>query len=84
MSNDVKLLSPASNCAVVQSPERKYPGVVFQGDSLSILIGDLKEALRESDLEEKEFGIRDVIERLFGVQSHYEEVLAKAGIKRPY
>jgi hypothetical protein len=31
----VKLLTPPFNYAVVQLPGRKYPGVVFQGDSLS-------------------------------------------------
>ena len=32
----VELLTPPFNYAVVQLPGRKYPGVVFQGDSLSI------------------------------------------------
>jgi hypothetical protein len=35
---DAKLLSEPKNYAIVQLPQRRFPGVVFQGDSLNILI----------------------------------------------
>ncbi len=39
-----KLLTPSHNYAVVQLPGRQFPGVVFQGDSLSILCADAVDA----------------------------------------
>ncbi|WP_430426199.1 DUF6959 family protein [Phenylobacterium sp.] len=47
------MLSEATNFAVVQLPGRAYPGVVFQGDSLASLIGDIAEAAGEPDQEER-------------------------------
>ena len=77
-----KLLSPPHNYAVVQLPERRYPGIVVQGDSFHSLIGDLQEALNEP--EDREFLINELIERLKTIQAQYEAVLSKAGIELPY
>ncbi len=82
--NDVRLLSQPTNYAVVQLPERKFPGVVFQGDSLSILIGELEEVASENDPIEKAEGLSFILERLIDVRSHYENVLKKEGLKLPY
>jgi hypothetical protein len=40
-----KLLTQASNYAVVQPPGRQYSGVVFQGDSIHTLLAQVKNAL---------------------------------------
>lgn len=77
-----KLLTPPYNYAVVQLPERHYPGIVVQGDSFSTFVNDLEEALR--DAEEREFIISDLLERFREIQASYESVLAKVGIKLPY
>jgi len=82
--DDVKLLSEPTNYAVVQLPGRAFPGVVFQGDSLDSFIADLEEAVRTNDPDEKSFTLRDVVERLRGVQAHYEAVLSREGIELPY
>jgi len=82
--DDVKLLSEPTNYAVVQLPGRAFPGVVFQGDSLDSFIADLEEAIRTNDPDEKTITLRDVIERLRGVQAHYEAVLSREGIELPY
>jgi hypothetical protein len=82
--SDVKLLSPPSNYAVVHLPGRAFPGVVFQGDSLDTLIADIREVASEADPEERDFALKDIIERLESVQKHYEEVLGKEGLQRPY
>jgi Family of unknown function (DUF6959) len=37
ISEHAELLTPPGNYAVVQLPGRKFPGVVFQGDSLAAL-----------------------------------------------
>ncbi|WP_413813982.1 DUF6959 family protein [Rhizobium sp. Leaf453] len=36
-----ELLTPSHNYAVVKLPERSHPGVVFQGDSLHVLLTDI-------------------------------------------
>ncbi len=82
--DDPKLLSKPTNYAVVQLPGRAFPGVVFQGDSLNALIADLREVAVEIDADERDFALRDMIERLSGVQNNYERVLAEKGIPLPY
>jgi hypothetical protein len=78
VTEGVRLLSPATNYAVVQLPGRAFPGVVFQGDSLDNLIAELEEALSDSE------GLTDVVERLKGVRRHYEAVCRKEGVGLPY
>lgn len=78
------LLSAPTNYAVVQIPGRAFPGVVFQGDSLAILISDIEAAALESDAQERQATLSDILERLRNVQTHYETVLRGRGIGLPY
>ena len=78
------LLSEPTNYAVVQIPGRAFPGVVFQGDSLAILISDIETASMESDAQERQASLAEVLERLRNVQTHYETVLRGRGIQLPY
>lgn len=78
---DVKLLSDPTNYAVVQLPGRAYPGVVFQGDSLHVLITDLERASAEGNPTET---LTDVIGHLREVQARYEAVLKGEGMALPY
>jgi hypothetical protein len=79
-----RLLTPPTNYAVVQLPEREYPGVVFQGDSLCNLIDDLEAAISETDPVQKEGAFNEVMEGLYAVRAHYEAVLRESGISLPY
>ncbi len=79
-----RLLSEPTNYAVVQLPERRFPGVVFQGDSLNNLINDIKAAAAEPVESERQLLLEEVIEHLETVQNRYEKVLAKNGIQLPY
>ena len=79
-----RLLSEPTNYAVVQLPERRFPGVVFQGDSLNNLINDIKAAAAEPVESERRLLLKDVIQHLETVQIRYEKVLAENGIKLPY
>lgn len=84
MFGEARLLTPARNYAVVQLPGRRFPGVVFQGDSLHILIGDLEKALSEPDPSERADIFDDVLERLREIRATYETALHEAGIELPY
>ena len=79
-----KLLSEPTNYAVVHLPGRAFPGVVFQGDSLDSLIGEIEEAAAATDPDERTACLEDIIERLRAVQTHYETVLGREGMELPY
>jgi hypothetical protein len=42
----VEIYSDASNLAVIRHPNRRFPGVLIQGDSLFILVEEAKEILQ--------------------------------------
>ncbi|MES0812215.1 hypothetical protein ABLO27_22190 [Roseibium sp. SCPC15] len=81
MSPSVKLLSRPNNFAVVQLPDRQFPGVVVQGDTLNAIIGDLELSLTSSEGPEL---IDDLIETLDDARDAYEAVCSKEGISLPY
>lgn len=88
MEVSVTLLSDQGNYAVLKLPERRFPGVLFQGDSLASVYVDVVEAYElavklgsPTDLVEQIEGVRD---RLREVVERYEGVLAKAKLELPY
>jgi hypothetical protein len=87
MNASAKILEVGANGAVVQLPERQYPGIVVQGDSLSILVSDFEE-LRANIVKKDEPEIAaslGVIERQLRERlEFYESVLTKHGIPLPY
>lgn len=87
MKENAELLSSSRNFAVVQLPGRKFPGVVFQGDSLNILLRELKELQqRVATHNDDEINARleDLTERMSEVLRQYETVCAEKGIPLPY
>jgi len=83
----IELLTEAHNFAIVQMEGRRFPGVVFQGDSLQVLINQIEliESMsrKHSDLDLSE-EIADVLELLRDVRSAYEEVCREKGLRLPY
>ena len=76
-----------ANYAVIRLPARKFPGVVVQGDSLSVFIADLHrglEQLRQGLFDDGIDQVADVLDRLQEVQRSYEHVLAEHSIPLPY
>lgn len=87
MSESIELLSRPANYAVVQLPGRKFPGVVFQGDSLHSLLQSITELCQ---LTEK-YGddgvaasLAELSESLSEVVQLYEKVCSDRGIPLPY
>ena len=79
-----ELLTPASNFAVVQLPGRKYPGVVFQGDSLSSLCALatlVAEQAQDTPAFDEAIGLRDELNE---VLRSYIRVLEGRGIRPPF
>jgi hypothetical protein len=87
MSAQAALLSRPINFAVVQLPERTFPGVVVQGDtlhSLVVRIGGMAGSLRAGDFDEVSAGLEDVAIQLGEALKHYETVCKERGIALPY
>lgn len=87
MSDQVELLSRPVNYAVVQLPERKFPGVVVQGDTLNSLVKRLERMsglLAAEEIEELTAEIESMREELFGAITHYESICAARRIALPY
>lgn len=83
----IELLTDQSNGAVVRLPERQFPGIVIQGDTLSRFVSDLQE-IREraeatNDPELKE-SIQALHEDLSAHLDRYERALRAHELDRPY
>ncbi|MFZ6723703.1 DUF6959 family protein [Undibacterium sp. Ji49W] len=87
MNEGVSLLSKPTNFSVVQLLERKYPGVVFQGDSLHILVTrlqNLQQLLHGNRIDDLSMELSEICEEMLGVLTHYESVCNKHKIALPY
>jgi hypothetical protein len=87
VSESVELLSPPANYAVVHLPGRKFPGVVFQGDSLHNLlrrVTELRELTDKYSDEEVAASLAELSQSLSEVVQHYETVCHGRGIPLPY
>ncbi|MFG6430353.1 DUF6959 family protein [Roseateles sp. LYH14W] len=82
----VEIYSDATNAAVMRHPERRFPGVLMQGDTLNELVRELNRVqadvqLLNSDVAEDIADIRDNLQSLL---DHYETTLSAHGIALPY
>jgi hypothetical protein len=87
MKQTAHILEIGCNGAVVQLPERKFPGIVIQGDSLSILLSDLEELkqnIGKNDTEEIQTSLDTIESHIRSRLTFYESTLAKHGIQLPY
>lgn len=84
---EAELFTDGGNNAVVRLPGRRFPGVVVQGDSLSILrqaVAEVRDACARGDaaeaLENADFLLTD----LDSILERYTDALNLHGIKRPF
>lgn len=83
MTDSAKLLSAPVNFAVVQLPERQYPGVVVQGDTLGALVdqlGRMRALLHAGDLDELAEEIEEMGDQLSSALSFYKSVCEERSI----
>ncbi len=83
----VEIYSDASNNAVMRHPEREYPGSLVQGDTLHILIQDIKEAkdeVAEGNPQDAVDALAVIIETLEQRLKHYKNVLKEHGSELPF
>lgn len=78
-----ELLTEPTNFAVIQLPGRRFPGVVFQGDSLGSLCADLRAALAEKEATDIRSEIEAIVSDLDQVLRAYLDVLDGRGQGSP-
>jgi hypothetical protein len=84
---EIEMFSESVNCPVVRMPERMYPGVVLQGDSLAILRGMAEEVIelcQAGDRENLAAAAEMLREKLAGYVSAYEQAMEEHGLELPY
>jgi hypothetical protein len=84
---EIEVYAQDSNIAVVRMPGRRFPGIVVQGDSLSILYGLATSILNHAsvtdnlELVDEARELRELLENRL---KFYETILQKHSINLPY
>ncbi|WP_425455370.1 DUF6959 family protein [Amycolatopsis palatopharyngis] len=78
------VLSDATNCAVVRLQSRRFPGILLQGDTVSMLEGMLGEVAQAPSLEAAKEVIQEVKALVADYLDTYERTLGAARIPLPY
>jgi hypothetical protein len=83
---EVDLLTGQHNYAVLRLPERHFPGVLVQGDSLYILYTKAAQALRDldADPDEARESMAAIVEQLRDLVHGYAVVLRRHGLPLPF
>jgi hypothetical protein len=84
---EVELFSHPGNNAIVRMPERRFPGVLIQGDSLSNLrheVARIAEACTRGDLNEAREWTESVLEDLDALLEDYSTTLRDQDIPLPF
>ncbi|MGE7384120.1 DUF6959 family protein [Streptomyces sp. NPDC004126] len=84
---EAELFTDPGNDAVVRLPPRHFPGVLIQGDSLSIIRADVAEivqACAQGDVDDAHEAATILLADFDALLDHYERALDAHGIKRPY
>jgi hypothetical protein len=83
----VEILSDATNAAVLRHPDRKFPGVLVQGDTLHSLCVTADASCRAAkpqpgnDAYEE---LNDLRNRLWSLLNHYKSVLHDHQLPLPF
>lgn len=84
---EVEMMTGQHNYAVLRLPGRRFPGVLMQGDSLSVLAAEVQESLdllRSGDTAAAEEALAYVASHLSGLVDGYVRVLDATGSPLPF
>lgn len=82
-----RILENVTNCPVVQLPNRQFPGVVLQGDTLYSFYRNAQRALQAIDADtntDAHGACEFLVDSLAGILAVYEETLSRSDIELPY
>jgi hypothetical protein len=83
----VEIYSDQTNAAIMRHPNRHFPGVLIQGDSLHILCRQADEACAsaKSNLDSDAYdGLNELRNTLWGYLNHYKVILGEHQIGLPF
>ncbi|MFI8385773.1 DUF6959 family protein [Streptomyces sp. NPDC085540] len=84
---EVELFTDPGNDAVVRLPSRNFPGVLIQGDSLSIIradVAEIVEACDQGDVSEAREAAAVVLSNLDELLARYTEALKAHDMRIPF
>jgi hypothetical protein len=84
---EAELFTSGGNGAIVRLPGRRFPGVLVQGDSLSVLLSmaeTVETLLAAGRTPEAAEGLGDLADSLGSMLRDYEAVLREHGMTPPY
>lgn len=84
---EVELFTDGSNNAVVQMPGRNFPGVLIQGDSLSVIradVANIRDACRTEGATEALELAEFLLEDLDAIMLRYTDALERHGLRKPF
>lgn len=81
----VEIFSDQTNAAVLRHPDRAFPGVLIQGDSLYLLCQQADAACSELDRSAPGYEeVHDLRTALRSYLAHYKSALAEHHMKLPF
>ncbi len=80
--DNVDIYSDQPNMPVIRHPDRKFPGLLVQGDTLYALYAQAAEALSGS--QNAQVGLLELHSNLLAMLTHYKSVLAEHQINLPF
>jgi hypothetical protein len=84
---EIEILAEGSNCPIVKTPGRKFPGILLQGDSLKVLLDAATEIYEISSHEandELHAAVGELKDKLAGFVAAYEKAMHANGLELPY
>ena len=82
---ELEIYSDASNAAIIRHPQRRFPGVLVQGDTMHSMAEIAKTVSAGLDKETDLFWeMEELRERLESFVQHYIEVLKAEDMKLPF
>ncbi len=83
----VEIYSDATNAAILRHPERRFPGVLLQGDTLHEMLRKatrIKEVAANLLPENEQYELADLHEHLVELVGHYKRTLADHHLPLPF
>lgn len=83
----VEMFTGQGNYAVLRLPERNYPGVIFQGDTVATICSNLENIRQQARKIKNQELVEDVeylVNQFNEILNGYERVLEENNIKLPY
>ncbi len=83
----VEIYSDTTNVSIIRHPDRQFPGLLIQGDTLNNLARAALAVSKSADgrlSDDEAFEAKELAEELASLLEHYKSVLAENKISLPF